>query len=177
MNTALHDNLSTPAKMLLFPTHDEEKLQSYLSDLNIHVSLVDVPESAKGWTTDSFLKSVPRDELNRSLSQILRNCGIPASLNGYAYIRESVLLIYDNPEYRQAITKSLYPTVAAHFHTSASRVERSIRHAIEVGWMRGNTDMLEHYFGYSMSPNSGKPTNSEFVATISEYLHLQHGSC
>ena len=90
------------------------------------------------------------------------------------YVRKAILLEYYNANYRGAVYKALYPDVASYFHTTPSRVERAIRHAIEVGWSRGNIEVLEKYFGHSTNPNRGKRTNSEFIATISDYLQLRY---
>ena len=98
---------------------------------------------------------------------------MPAHIKGYHYVRESIALAVENPEILHSVTKQLYPEVAKQFHTTASRVERAIRHAIEVAWDRGDVDTLNSYFGYTIHNGRGKPTNSEFVAMIADKIQLK----
>ena len=104
------------------------------------------------------------------ISQILRELGMPANLLGYQYFRFAIHTAVRNPEILRAITKELYPQVAREFCTTATGVERAMRHAIEVVWDRGNMETLEEYFGYTVDPNRGKPTNSEFISQIADKL-------
>lgn len=113
-------------------------------------------------------------DINSEISRILHEIGVPAHIRGYQYIRESILLVYNNIEVLNSITKGLYPSIALKFKTTASRVERAIRHAIEVAWMRGNIDMISEIFSYTISYNKSKPTNSEFIAMIADKLRLKH---
>ena len=162
---------SSSAKTLLFSPLDEGKTMAYLS--SIPTVLQELPD-VKSSCLDEPASAVRfQSELLHLLTHTLLDCGIPASLAGHLYVREAILLDYHNAAYRRAVYKALYPDVAAYFHTTPSRVERSIRHAIEVGWSRGNIEVLEEYFGHSTNPNKGKPTNSEFIATISDYLQLR----
>ena len=103
----------------------------------------------------------------------MRQIGVPAHIKGYQYLRQSILLSVKDPELLQAVTKVLYPTVAKNNKTTSSRVERAIRHAIEVAWDRGDVDVLSSYFGYTIENSRGKPTNSEFIAMISDKLRLE----
>ena len=107
------------------------------------------------------------------ITQILHQIGVPAHIKGYHYLRSSIMMSIDNPEIINSVTKQLYPNVAKNFETTPSRVERAIRHAIEVAWDRGDIDVLNSYFGYTIHNSSGKPTNSEFIAMISDKLRLQ----
>ena len=107
------------------------------------------------------------------VTEILHHLGVPAHIKGYQYLRNSIIKSVDNPDIINAITKELYPSVAKNFQTTSSRVERAIRHAIEVAWDRGDVDVLSSYFGYTISNLKGKPTNSEFIAMISDKLRLQ----
>ncbi|MBR1481801.1 MAG: sporulation transcription factor Spo0A [Ruminococcus sp.] len=107
------------------------------------------------------------------VTQILHEIGVPAHIKGYHYLRDSIMLSVEHPEIINAVTKQLYPTVAKKYETTSSRVERAIRHAIEVAWDRGNVDVLNSYFGYTIHNDRGKPTNSEFIAMISDRLRLQ----
>ena len=112
-------------------------------------------------------------ELERVITEIMREIGVPAHIKGYHYLREAILLTVKEPELIHAVTKILYPTVAKTNRTTSSRVERAIRHAIEVAWDRGDVDVLSSYFGYTIQNTRGKPTNSEFIAMISDKLRLE----
>ncbi len=107
------------------------------------------------------------------VTEILHQIGVPAHIKGYHYLRDSIIMSVENPEIINAVTKQLYPSVAKKFSTTSSRVERAIRHAIEVAWDRGDVDILNSYFGYTIHNSRGKPTNSEFIAMISDKLRLQ----
>ena len=110
--------------------------------------------------------------LQVSITKMLHELGIPSHIKGYQYIREAVNIIFDKPEVIGGITKELYPELAKKFNTTVSRVERAIRHAIEVSWNRGNLDFMEELFGYSVDIDKAKPTNSEFVVTLADKLRL-----
>lgn len=107
------------------------------------------------------------------VTEIIHQIGVPAHIKGYHYLRQSIILATENPEIINSITKELYPTIAKKFQTTPSRVERAIRHAIEVAWDRGDLDILNSYFGYTVNNGRGKPTNSEFIAMISDKLRLK----
>ena len=108
------------------------------------------------------------------ISKLLHSLGIPSHIRGYQYIRESVYIMYQNPDMIGGITKCIYPEIANRFETTASRVERAIRHAIEVSWTRGDYEMMEELFGHSVDYDRSKPTNSEFIATLADSLRLSH---
>lgn len=112
-------------------------------------------------------------ELEVLVSDIMRQIGVPAHIKGYQYLREAIILSIHDTEMMNSVTKVLYPTVAKRFSTTSSRVERAIRHAIEVAWDRGDVDVLSSYFGYTIQNSRGKPTNSEFIAMISDKMRLQ----
>ena len=99
--------------------------------------------------------------------------GVPAHIKGYQYLRDGIIMAVEDVEVINQITKQLYPDLAKKYHTTASRVERAIRHAIEVAWGRGQLDIVESIFGYTVNANKGKPTNSEFIAMISDKLRLE----
>jgi len=107
------------------------------------------------------------------ITEILHHIGVPAHIKGYYYLRKSILKSVNNPDMINSVTKSLYPSVAENFKTTTSRVERAIRHAIEIAWERGDIEVLSSYFGYTVHNLKGKPTNSEFIAMISDKLRLQ----
>ncbi|MEE1025287.1 MAG: sporulation transcription factor Spo0A [Acutalibacteraceae bacterium] len=112
-------------------------------------------------------------DLELMVTEIIHQIGVPAHIKGYHYLREAIILAVNNPDIINSITKELYPTVAKRFHTTSSRVERAIRHGIEVAWDRGDVDVLNSYFGYTIHVGRGKPTNSEFVAMIADKLRLK----
>lgn len=113
------------------------------------------------------------NDLQICITKILHELGIPSHIKGYQYIREGIILLYQNPEMVGAITKELYPEISRKFDTTVSRVERAIRHAIEVSWNRGNWELMEEIFGHSVDIDKAKPTNSEFIVTISDKLRLE----
>ena len=114
------------------------------------------------------------NKLQISITKILHQLGIPSHIKGYQYIRDGVSLIFENPEMIGGITKELYPELASKFDTTVSRVERAIRHAIEVSWNRGNWDLMEEIFGNSVDRDRAKPTNSEFIVTVADKLRLDY---
>lgn len=114
--------------------------------------------------------------LRVQVTEILHQIGVPAHIKGYHYLRDSIIMAIEDPEIINAVTKQLYPNVAKQYNTTSSRVERAIRHAIEVAWDRGDVEVLNSYFGYTIHNTRGKPTNSEFIAMISDKLCLQIAS-
>lgn len=112
-------------------------------------------------------------QLEYMITEIIHEIGVPAHIKGYHYLREAILLSVKDSEIINSVTKLLYPTVAKKHNTTSSRVERAIRHAIEVAWDRGDLDVLNSYFGYTVQNSRGKPTNSEFIAMISDRLRLK----
>lgn len=113
------------------------------------------------------------DDLEVTISEIMHQIGVPAHIKGYQYLRKSIILAIEDDDMMNSVTKLLYPTVAKEFRTTPSRVERAIRHAIEVAWDRGDVDVLSSYFGYTIQNSRGKPTNSEFIAMIADKLKLK----
>ena len=114
------------------------------------------------------------NNLQVSITKILHELGIPSHIKGYQYIREGVSIIFERPETIDGITKELYPELASKFDTTVSRVERAIRHAIEVSWNRGDWELMEEIFGHSVDIDKAKPTNSEFIVTVADKLRLEH---
>ena len=111
--------------------------------------------------------------LEAVVTDIIHEIGVPAHIKGYQYLREAIILTINDMDIINAVTKVLYPEVARKFGTTPSRVERAIRHAIEVAWDRGDLETLQKYFGYTVSNTKGKPTNSEFIAMIADRLVLE----
>lgn len=113
-------------------------------------------------------------DLEAQVTKIIHQIGVPAHIKGYQYLRTAILMTIDDNEVINSVTKVLYPTVAKKYSTTTSRVERAIRHAIEVAWDRGDVDTLNSYFGYTIQNSRGKPTNSEFIAMIADNLRLKY---
>ena len=114
------------------------------------------------------------EDLETQVTQIIHQIGVPAHIKGYQYLRTAILMTINDSEIINSVTKVLYPSVAKKYSTTTSRVERAIRHAIEVAWDRGDVDTLNSYFGYTIQNNRGKPTNSEFIAMIADNLRLKY---
>ena len=121
----------------------------------------------------SMPKAKCEDNLEALVTNIIHEVGVPAHIKGYQYLREAIMMVVNDIDVINQITKSLYPQIAHKFNTTPSRVERAIRHAIEVAWGRGQQDAVENIFGYTISASKGKPTNSEFIAMIADKLRLE----
>ncbi len=115
-----------------------------------------------------------RDDMEAQVTKIIHQIGVPAHIKGYQYLRTAILMTISDSEIINSVTKILYPSVAKKYSTTTSRVERAIRHAIEVAWDRGDVDVLNSYFGYTIQNSRGKPTNSEFIAMIADNLRLKY---
>ena len=113
-------------------------------------------------------------DLERDVTDMIHEIGVPAHIKGYQYLRDAIMLSVEDSEMLGSITKVLYPTIAGKFGTTPSRVERAIRHAIEVAWSRGRMETLDALFGYTINTGKGKPTNSEFIALIADKIRLQY---
>ncbi|MGI6329281.1 MAG: sporulation transcription factor Spo0A [Bacilli bacterium] len=114
------------------------------------------------------------NNLQISITKLLHELGVPSHIKGYQYIREGVMMLYEKPSIIGGITKELYPEIALKFDTTVSRVERAIRHAIEVSWNRGDWKLMEEIFGHSVDIDKAKPTNSEFIVTVADKLRLEY---
>ena len=119
------------------------------------------------------IRRTDKTSIETMVTSIIHEIGVPAHIKGYQYLREAIIIAVNDMDVINAITKVLYPQVAKTFQTTPSRVERAIRHAIEVAWDRGDLDTLQRFFGYTVSNTKGKPTNSEFIALIADKLQLQ----
>lgn len=163
-------------------TKDNEKVYKILGDLmnadKEFQIMITVP-STKGNTAEvQAAKTQKQNEVIRDLEQDVTNMiheiGVPAHIKGYQYLREAIMMSVDDPAMISSITKILYPTIAKRFQTTPSRVERAIRHAIEVAWSRGRMETLDALFGYTIDTGKGKPTNSEFIALIADKIRLSY---
>ena len=132
---------------------------------------------AKNFQSNNGTKEYVEQDMMKSLEEdvtgIIHEVGVPAHIKGYQYLRDAIIMSVNNMDMLNSITKILYPSIAKKFQTTPSRVERAIRHAIEVAWSRGKMDTLDDLFGYTISNGKGKPTNSEFIALITDKIRLQ----
>lgn len=143
--------------------------------LNIINTMLREKGARKGETVTLNNTFVKNDtDLDTEITDILHEIGVPAHIKGYLYLREAITMVFNNIEILGSITKVLYPVIAKRYKTTSSRVERAIRHSIEVAWNRGNVDTISKIFSYTISYNKSKPTNSEFIAMIADKLRLQH---
>jgi two-component system response regulator (stage 0 sporulation protein A) len=146
---------------------DLESLVSRLRQLKEQLSH---PHVAGKNTRNEKNKAV---NLETKVTGILHEIGVPAHIRGYHYMREAIMMAVEDIDVLNYITKELYPTIAKKCNTTSSRVERAIRHAIEVAWSRGKVDVIDSLFGYTINNHKGKPTNSEFIALIADRLRLE----
>ena len=133
----------------------------------------DPPHQRTGGAGAQLAAAEPEPSLESVVTDVIHEIGVPAHIKGYQYLREAILLTIDDMDIINSVTKVLYPEVARKFNTTPSRVERAIRHAIEVAWDRGDIETLQKFFGYTVSNIKGKPTNSEFIAMIADCLSLR----
>jgi two-component system response regulator (stage 0 sporulation protein A) len=163
-------------------TKDNDKVYKILDDLmrgdKEFQIMITVP-SAKVQDTRVKKEEEKKDmrkerNLEQDVTDMIHEIGVPAHIKGYQYLREAIMMSVEEPEMISSITKLLYPTIAKRFQTTPSRVERAIRHAIEVAWSRGRMETLDALFGYTIDTGKGKPTNSEFIALISDRIRLSY---
>ena len=140
-----------------------------LIDLEKRITEVMNGEKFGGESIDLY-----HNNLQLSITKTLHELGVPSHIKGYQYIREGITIVYERPEIIGGITKELYPEIAKKFNTTVSRVERAIRHAIEISWNRGNWELMEEIFGHSVDIDKAKPTNSEFIVTVADKLRLDY---
>ena len=157
---------SAGADLCLLKPYNTASLCSHIASLSQN-RLAGVPNS----TSDDDSRT---PDIETQVTKIIHQIGVPAHIKGYQYLRTAILLTVKDSDIINSVTKILYPSVAKKYQTTTSRVERAIRHAIEVAWDRGDVDTLNSYFGYTIQNNRGKPTNSEFIAMIADNLRLQY---
>ena len=170
-------------KVIVLTSYNSPEMIRKVSEYGVSFYLLkpfELPELEK-----RILEVTDKEELNNksinlykhnlqvSITNILHELGVPSHIKGYQYIRESIMIVYEKPDIIGAVTKELYPEVADKYDTTVSRVERAIRHAIEVSWNRGSWDLMEDIFGHSIDIDKAKPTNSEFIVTIADKLKLE----
>lgn len=137
-------------------------------------SMEDLENKIIDYTKSNKEEVINYNNIKLKLTKLLHELGVPSHIKGYEYIREGIIKLYKDPSIIGGITKELYPEIANKYDTSVSRVERAIRHAIEVSWNRGNIDLMEEIFGHSVDIDRAKPTNSEFIVTLADKLKLEH---
>lgn len=144
-----------------------------LKPFDFNVLINRIKQLAKGDQTDSYIHTSKPKNLNVSVTNIIHEMGVPAHIKGYHYLREAILMVIEDVNLLGAVTKELYPLIAQKYKTTPSRVERAIRHAIELAWDRGNVEMMTKFFGYTINLERGKPTNSEFIAMVADKLRIE----
>lgn len=174
--------------------NDSERIFKILTDLmntnkEFHINIIVPGQSGQSSRFDQvqeesvfytespiMLKAQSKQEhdLEQDVTDMIHEIGVPAHIKGYQYLREAIMMAVEDIEMLNSITKILYPTIAKKFQTTPSRVERAIRHAIEVAWSRGRMETLDALFGYTINTGKGKPTNSEFIALIADRIRLQY---
>ena len=174
--------LEHPPKVLATSVFMTEYISSAAAGLDVQYlmlkpcdmeALVERLEEIRGGESSVSLHRSDKTSIETMVTSIIHEIGVPAHIKGYQYLREAIIIAVNDMDVINAITKVLYPQVAKTFGTTPSRVERAIRHAIEVAWDRGDLDTLQRFFGYTVSNTKGKPTNSEFIALIADKLQLE----
>ena len=166
--TMIAEAISAGADSFLMKPYDMGSLCEHLRRL---LEVQDGTPAAKP-AAEPIAEGVP--DIETQVTKIIHQIGVPAHIKGYQYLRTAILLTIQDSDIINSVTKVLYPSVAKKYQTTTSRVERAIRHAIEVAWDRGDVDTLNSYFGYTIQNNRGKPTNSEFIAMIADNLRLKY---
>ena len=163
-------------------TKDNEKVYKILGDLisanKEFQIMITVPSTKSGETKTmeekAEIKQPVVHDLEQDVTDMIHEIGVPAHIKGYQYLRDAIMMSVEDPSMISSITKILYPTIAKRFQTTPSRVERAIRHAIEVAWSRGRMETLDGLFGFTIDTGKGKPTNSEFIALIADKIRLSY---
>ena len=158
-------------------TQDNERMFRMLSELITKDKefqiMITVPSGKTYVKEETQEKQIDKGhDLEKDVTDMIHEIGVPAHIKGYQYLREAIMMSVRDGEMLNSITKVLYPTIAKKYQTTSSRVERAIRHAIEVAWLRGDIDLMEEIFGHSVDIDRAKPTNSEFIVTIADKLRL-----
>lgn len=166
-------------QLSLVSTKDNREVYRILNDLMNQDKefqiMITVPSAEKKRSTTQVVeeKQIVHD-LEQDVTNMIHDIGVPAHIKGYQYLREAIMMSVNDQSMISSITKLLYPTIAKRFQTTPSRVERAIRHAIEVAWSRGRMETLDTLFGYTINTGKGKPTNSEFIALIADKIRLRY---
>jgi len=177
------NKLGLDKKIIVLTSYNSPEMIRKVSELGVQYFLLKpfelselekrIEETVVGNEYENKSLDLYHNNLQISITKILHELGLPSHIKGYQYIREGISIIYNNPEIVGGITKELYPEIAEKYDTTVSRVERAIRHAIEVSWNRGDWDLMEEIFGHSVDIDKAKPTNSEFIVTVADKLRLE----
>lgn len=144
-----------------------------LKPFDFSVLATRIRQLAEGLNVTSYINTVKPKNLDVAVTNIIHEMGVPAHIKGYHYLRDAILMVVNEVNLLGAVTKELYPMIAMKYQTTPSRVERAIRHAIELAWDRGNVEMMTKFFGYTINLERGKPTNSEFIAMVADKLRIE----
>ena len=162
-------------------TRDNEKVYQIINNLMSGDKEFQIMITVPSGRRELVAESIPEQtgvmlehDLEKDVTNMIHEIGVPAHIKGYQYLREAIMMSVEDVEMLGSITKVLYPTIAGKYQTTPSRVERAIRHAIEVAWSRGKMETLDALFGYTINTGKGKPTNSEFIALIADKIRLQY---
>lgn len=162
-------------------TRDNEKVYQILNNLmsgdkefQIMITVPSGRQESVPEKMEEAMRETMVHDLEKDVTDMIHEIGVPAHIKGYQYLREAIMMSVEDVEMLGSITKILYPTIAGKYQTTPSRVERAIRHAIEVAWSRGKMETLDALFGYTINTGKGKPTNSEFIALIADKIRLQY---
>lgn len=167
-------------KVNLVSTKDNREVYRILNDLMNQDKefqiMITVPSTEREKAAEGMGEAAKpaAHDLEQDVTNMIHDIGVPAHIKGYQYLREAIMMSVREPAMISSITKVLYPTIAKQFQTTPSRVERAIRHAIEVAWSRGRMETLDMLFGYTINTGKGKPTNSEFIALIADKIRLRY---
>ena len=180
-NSTYAKNVRRMEQLSLTAGKEKENVVQILTDLMEHNRefqiMITVPARAAGEENSLEYvqaKEVPKRDLERDVTNMIHDIGVPAHIRGYQYLREAIQMSVKDMDMLGSITKTLYPEIAKKYETTPSRVERAIRHAIEVAWNRGRMETLDALFGYTINTGKGKPTNSEFIALIADKIRLAY---
>ncbi|MDF9408488.1 MAG: Stage 0 sporulation protein A [Pelotomaculum sp. PtaB.Bin013] len=144
-----------------------------LKPFDFNVLATRIRQLAEGINVTQYITPVKPKNLDVAVTNIIHEMGVPAHIKGYHYLRDAILMVISEVSLLGAVTKELYPMIAMKYQTTPSRVERAIRHAIELAWDRGNVEMMTKFFGYTINLERGKPTNSEFIAMVADKLRIE----
>lgn len=160
---------------------ENEQMFTILSDLlrtdkefQIMITVPSGEKKTSVFDTPKAEKEPVEKDLEKDVTEMIHEIGVPAHIKGYQYLREAIMMVVEDIDMLNSITKILYPSIAKKYQTTPSRVERAIRHAIEVAWSRGKMETLDALFGYTINTGKGKPTNSEFIALIADKIRLKY---
>lgn len=176
-------NLSPKPKVIMLTAFGQENVTMravelgadyyILKPFDFNILATRIRQLAGGEKAPQYIAATKTNNLDVSVTNIIHEMGVPAHIKGYHYLRDAILEVIEDVNLLGAVTKELYPMIAVKYQTTPSRVERAIRHAIELAWDRGNIEMMTNFFGYTINLKRGKPTNSEFIAMVADKLRIE----